>query len=997
MFMRKKIISLALLSMLSLASEVYAMPAPQSDNPKADIEELIVRNRWSDARFLLTEYREKLNAVKDRYELEWVDYQLVLCQVELGSTDAVKYMLDFMKRYPQSQHANRMLYELGCYYAKNNDFARAEEYFSQVDYEGLSSREREKYDVRMGYIRFIQDDYLSAKTRFSQIPGKSDFYPHALYYVSYIDYVSGRNDYAHIGFTKLQNDDSDNNPYRDFMPFYLLQLDYREQKYDSVIKIGEELLKVETSAEVHNDLVRIVAESYFIKGEYEQALKHIITYPTSKYTRQEHYIKGYSLYRLGRYNDAIQPLHAVCGAMDGLTQNASYHLAECYLESGDKQSAASAFSMASTDGYDATLAQNALLNYGRLKYELDGDLFNESINVLKKYLDKYPESEYCAEVQTLLIAAYYKSKDYVATYNAIKAFENPGKDLRIALQKVTVIRALDAVKSGNYNLAKELFEEAQSGINAKYNALSIYWQGEIAIIQGYYGDAKRKFEEYVSKAAKTADEYLMAYYGIGYANFQMKDMKAAATAFDRFVREYKTEDSYLFDAYNRLGDTRFAQRQFSQARKAYNVALKSEGAERNYARYQLAIIDGVESKHDSKIERLRGIIADTEGNFVDDAWYELGRTYIALERFADGATALEEFVAKDQTSPYYINALGDLGLAYINLDDKESARKYYEQVVAFDPQSSAAMEAMRGIREIYVATGDIDAYFKYAERSGVQTDVSVVVRDSLTFASARTIYLDGDIPRAQSKLRGYLNDFESGFNRTEALFYLSDCYLRTEQRDSALMSMEEIVEHGNSKYVERVLTTMAPMCMSMEKYEKSANAYRKLYDVAHDVEKRRRASDGYVDATLKYADDDRLLAMVEDVDSMADATGSAKRRATLAKARVLHRRGDASAYEIFGLLSDMRSTPEGAEAYYRLVEQQYNLGNYDAAEQMVYYCGEFGSLYWQAKCFLLLGDIMLKQDNAFQARATYQSIVDGYSIEDDGIIDEAIARINSMK
>ena len=44
--------------------------------------------------------------------------------------------------------------------------------------------------------------------------------------------------------------------------------------------------------------------------------------------------------------------------------------------------------MASTEGFDDSLAENALLNYGRLKFELDGDLFNESINVLKRYLDK---------------------------------------------------------------------------------------------------------------------------------------------------------------------------------------------------------------------------------------------------------------------------------------------------------------------------------------------------------------------------------------------------------------------------------------------------------------------------------------------------------------------------------------------------------------------------------------------------------------------------------
>ena len=982
-----------MLSAMLLSSKVDAMPLAQTDDPKANIEELIVRKRWSDARQMLTEYRSELDAIKDRYELEWVDYQLVCCQVELGSQESVQYMVDYMKRYPQSQNANRMRFMLGCHYAECGDFEAAENHLSMVDYMGLTAREKERYDIRMGYIRFLKGDYLTATTRFKLIPEKSEYYAHALYYLSYIDYASGRYDSAREGLSQLTDHDS----YRSIVPYYLLQIEYCERNYDYVISRGEELLTVSTKS-VRDDLVRIIAESHFVEGDYQMALKYINEYPESMYTRQENYIKGYSLYRLARYRDAINPLREVCGAMDGLTQNASYHLAECYLNTGDKQSAAQAFSMASTDGYDAEIAENALLNYGRLKFELDGDLFNESINVLKRYLDKYPDSLHCSEVQTLLIAAYYNSKDYDAAYAAIKDFSNPDKELKVALQKVAVFRALESIKGGDYAVAGELLKEAETiGISPKYKALAIYWQGEVAMLQGRYEEAKERYQSYVRLAPKSDSEYLMAQYGIGYACFQLDDMESSAVAFDTFVRDYKSSDRYMFDAHNRLGDTRFAQSQFNAARKAYKVALGSESAERNYARYQLAIIDGIESKNDDKIDKLKSIIQDAEGDYVDDAWYELGRTYIAIERFSDGVATLENFIAQDHTSPFYISALNDLGLAYFNLGRKGDARKYYEQVVSFDPQSSSALEAMRGIREIYVADGDIDGYFKYAERCGVQSDMSIATRDSLTFAAARTIYLEGDVPRAITKLRAYLDDFDSGYNRSEALFYLSDCYIRNDDKEYALQSMEELVEHGSSQYAERVLAVMAPMCYDMQKYEKAAAAYRKLYDVAHDMAKRERASYGYVESTMMFASDDELLAMANDVSSMTDASADAKRTATLAKARVLHRRGDDEAYTMFAHLADKRTTAEGTEAYYRLIEQQYNLANFDVAEQMIYDLGECGSVYWQAKAFLLLGDIMIEHDNAFQARATYQSIVDGYPTSDDGIIDEANARINSMK
>ena len=70
-----------MLSLVTLSSAVVAMPNVQNNEPKANIEELIVRRRWADAKYSLIEYRKGLDDVKQRYELEWVDYQLVCCCV----------------------------------------------------------------------------------------------------------------------------------------------------------------------------------------------------------------------------------------------------------------------------------------------------------------------------------------------------------------------------------------------------------------------------------------------------------------------------------------------------------------------------------------------------------------------------------------------------------------------------------------------------------------------------------------------------------------------------------------------------------------------------------------------------------------------------------------------------------------------------------------------------------------------------------------------------
>ena len=53
--------------------------------------------------------------------------------------------------------------------------------------------------------------------------------------------------------------------------------------------------------------------------------------------------------------------------------------------------------------------------------------------------------------------------------------------------------------------------------------------------------------------------------------------------------------------------------------------------------------------------------------------------------------------------------------------------------------------------------------------------------------------------------------------------------------------------------------------------------------------------------------------------------------------------------------------------------------------------------YWTGKAFLILGDIYVQQNDTFQAKATYQSIVDGYADKNDGVVEEALRKINELK
>ncbi len=952
---------------------------------------------YSEARSELLSAREQLSMVSDRFDIERIDYFVALCDVELKRAEVESRLKKFIADYPGSTYSNEVQFALGVHYCIEGDAASAAEVMQLVNYEKLNPESRDRYDLRMGYMAFMRGDYPAAKTHFGNITGKGDYADHATYYTSYMAYAEGDIAKAREGFTHLK----EGGQYSDLMPHYLLQLDFKEGNYRSVVEQGDAVI-ARAAEQQALQLNRMMSESWFQLSDYEKAVKYMEAYRLSggAMGRVENYIMGYSLHRRTLYAEAAPYLREACGADDMLTQNASYHLADCYLRNGDKQNAMYSFAMSSNSSFDEAIAEDALFNYGKLQYELGGGHFNEAINILTRYVERYPRSERTDEVRALLVAAYYNSHNYTAAYDAIKRIPSPDNDVLQALQKISYFNGLEAYGEGDLAKAKRsLSESLEVGLNAKYNALAAFWLGEIAYSEGNIDEALRHYRSYMARAPHTGREYAMAQYNVGYCYFNESNYSQAAKAYDDFLDIYNHRDSYRADALNRRGDIHYAQREFDLAIKRYDDAQAMATSERYYAEYQRAITLGVGGNVQAKTDALKTIVEGNRGDYVDAAMYELGRTYIVQEQYDKGVAMLERFVKEYPSSQYHLQALSDLGLAYMNLGEKSKALNYYDMVVKSAPKSSQSKSALQGIREIYIERGDADAYFDYAEKQGLESNVSAMTRDSLSYAAAQKLYLDDKIAEASVNLKSYLMSYPNGYYRNDALFFLSDCYIREGREAEAIESLAELAAVGRTQYSERVLDKLASLCYKSERWEQAAKAYRELYDVTQDAAAKKSAASGYIASTLKYGSDGEIMAMADDVEQLSAVTAVARRKARYAKASILQREGkEAEALELYRVLSAESKSAEGAEARYRVIEAEYKAGNLQKAENMVY---EFSDSktpqnYWLAKAFLLLGDIYMSREDVFQARATYQSVADGYTPADDGIVDEAKARIAKL-
>ena len=990
----RKYLLLLILSLCGV-SGVGALPgSPQEFVDRG--RELFDFGRWADARHEFLAARALLDPGA-LAQVEEIDFFLAACAVELGSKDAEGALQRFISEHPRSIYNNDVRFALGSYYCTQGDTERAREMFRQTDYKALSRSRREQYDIRMGCVEFADRNLAVAYTYFDRIAPDSKYADHARYHKAYIDYAEGRIERVKAGFAALAGSDA----YRDLIPYYLLQLEFREGNYDYVVHRGAELV-VRAVPERRAELERIIAESWFRLNDYGRTSEYLEAFRASggEFDRDANYLMGFSLYCTERYAEAAEWLRKVCGPEDALTQNASYHLADCYLRAGNMQSAMQSFAMAADERFDAVIAEESLFHYARLLYESGGGAFNGAINMLTKYLERYPSSARAGSVRTLLMAAYYNSRDYDAAYRAIKALPSADAEVRAALQKIAYFRGLEAYDAGDTEGAQRYLEESAAvGVSPKYSALNIFWQGEIAFAKGDLTLAAAKFNAYLKRAPRTEREYAFAWYNLGYCAFSRRQMADAGRAFERFLSLYSARDRYRADACNRLGDVHYAGREFGVALGEYDKAIAIASPEQHYAAYKRALTLGLVGEDEQKMEALRKIAADTSGEYADDASYELGRSLLAQERYAQGAEQLEKFLDAFASSPFRVPACADLGLAYFNLGDRKKSLHYYDRVVTAAPRSSEAREAMQGIRDIYVSEGDVDGYFAYAAKAGMESDVTSISRDSLSFVAAQKLYLTNRHEVAARTLRSYMKSYPKGSYRADALYYLSDCYLRLGQRREAIATLSELAGLGTNQYSVTVLEKLSSMTFADKRYAEAAEAYRKLCDVAPTAADREKAMTGYVRATVAAGDAKQIEAMAADVCGRSDAGAVALREARFAWAEQLrtgNRRDEAM--EHYKLLASEVRSREGSAAAYYLIEETFAAGDTERTEKEVFAFSEREpQAYWLAKAYILLGDVYARRGDAFQARATWQSVADGYSPADDGIVAEAKARIQKLK
>ena len=930
-------------------------------------------------------------------------FYMALSAANLENDDALFLLNKYMEDYPASNHTSLACFKLGELSYDDEEFADAINWFTQVNIYDLNNDDRLRYYFKSGYANFMEGDYDSALSHLTKAKSeKSQWWSSASYYYAHILYEQGKHQEALPIFESLMHEKG----FNEIAPYYIVQIYYMQGNYDKAIEYGSPLMEKASKA-MRPDLARTLGDAYYAKGEYAKAvpLFEIAVKETKNPKREDYFHLGMSYYFTGNYNEAANNLAQVTTGDDIMSQNAYYYLGDCYLKNDDKRRARVAFEAATRYNFDAAIREDAMFNYIKLNYELSFSPFNEIINSFLQFIEEYPQTAHIDEAYEYLGQALLTTKNYRQALEAMERIKNKNPEVYKAMQRVSYYRGLELFTNLQFNEAISMFDYSlqYGNYDNELKMKSYYWRGEAYYRLGEYPKAISDYSTFVqSSGARSLEQYATAHYNLGYSYFNMNNYNEASSWFNRYVNMMSgRENAMAGDAFNRIGDTYYMRRDFNTAINFYDRGAKVPGGSPDYSLFQKAFSLGISGNHREKIRQMEALISQyPTSSYVDDAYYEIGMSYVALGNLTEAIKNLKTIKERYPQSAFSSKSMLQLGLVYYNSGDKDQSMIFYKRVVNEFPASPEAEDALLGIRNIYLDNNDPDGYIRYTNQIGGFARVDDRQRDSISYIAAERVYMAGNCEQAVNQLDNYVRNNPNGRYVLNANYYKADCLYMRGEYDEALAAYELVAGQGRSLFSEDAIKRAGEIHYRKENYNTALDYFLRLENEANLEENRQEALIGQMRALSHL---NNLSAVVEAGDKVISnqrMSPEIVREARYLKAKSLMAQNRTEqALDEFRILSENTGSKEGAESKYMVAEILFKQGKADDAEKVIFDFVEKGTShqYSMARSFILLADIYAARGEYFQANQYLESMLENYGVEDDGIHSSARERIEKYK
>lgn len=937
---------------------------------------------------------DKLEAYKqhstDADLIQEADYMLVYSAYEQGRPNAVELLKDYLDVYPASRHADEVNFLIGSAHFGQGEYQKAIFWFNESNIDMLSPEQQEAYCFRLAYSLLQIGDMEKARGYFARIEQIGTKYREAsTYYVAYIDYATGKYNNALVEFTRLK----DLPDYKERSLYYITQIYFIQNKYEKVISEGKELLASYPDSENNSEVYRIMGNAYYHLGNEDQAINMLSKYVSSTDSplRGDLYILGVCYYNKGNYSSAVNALGRTVRENDALSQNAYLYLGQSFLKLKDKNNARMAFEAAATSSFDKQVKEAAMYNYALLIHETAFTGFGESVTIFEDFLNDFPNSKYADKVNDYLVEVYLTTKNYQAALNSIDKIKHPSTKILEAKQDILFQLGTQAFTNMELDKAVDLFSRAISlgAYNLESRNDAYFWRGESYYRQGEYNKAISDYRTYLNNTRqRNTDMYALAHYNLGYSYFKLKEYGEALNRFRQYVNLESNQQTPAYaDAYNRIGDCLFHNRQFAMAEENYTRAAQLQPSAGDYSVYQKGFLLGLQKDYKGKISVMDRLIREfPESQYVDDALFEKGRSYVLLDNNQAAAASFEQLMRDFPQSSLARKAGVQLGLIYFNDNQPEKAADAYKSVISNYPGSEEAKVALQDLKSVYIELNDINSFAAYANSLGGNVRFEVSEQDSLTYLAAEKLFMRGDNEGARRSLTNYLQTFPQGAFSSNANFYLASIAFAKKDLEEAKRLFSLVLESGDTKFREESWARKAEIEYLDKDYAAAMESFKHLQAVAENPENKEAAKLGLMRCAELIGQPQEALLAANDLlkEPKLSPEIMSEARYVRAKAYISLKQENKALADLKEISKDTR-TIHGAEAKYLLAQLYYDNKDDKNAETVLMNFIENGTphQYWLARGFILLADIYIRQGDDFQARQYLTSLQNNYKGDDE--------------
>lgn len=907
-----------------------------------------------------------------------------MCMAELMNTEAPSTTKAFRDNHPENTRVGESHYLLGKYHFRKKNYPKALEEFIEIDPFILTPDEAKEYYFMAGYCQFHKGNIHEAKPYFKEIVNFSgDYYHLTNYFYGYITFEENEFEEALKAFQRIE----DHENFKDIMPVYITEVYALMGNLDEVISYGSEAVKKESIQKKHV-IHLLLAQAYFKKNDIASAKTHYDKYAqTRELTAEDAYQYGYACYITKDYKTALRQFENFVVEEDSLGQNVSYHLAGTYLETGNKTEARNAFSTAMKMGFDKKMTEDAHFNFAKLSYELK--FHKIALKALGEFRTAYPKSAVLEEVQELLVRLLLQSNNYKEAFDVIETIETPSPKLNAAYQRLAFNIGTEYYEIKDFVKSRVYFNKSLKRPSSdKFVALAHYWIGESLTKEDRFKEAIKSYRNYqVSPGSKGEEHLAISHYNLGFCHFKLGSYKEALYHYEEYQKVENTIYAKQFnsDAYARVGDCYQKLRIYDKALDNYEKVVKLDYSDVDYALYQKGMIYGLREQHAEKIRTMEVLTKKhLNSGYFDDALYQM-----ANERFLVGnkLQALREFQYLNQDFPgnlYYKVAQVKMGIIYNQLGKPRQALGLFESVLSQFPSSPESQDALGVMKSIYVEMGKADSFYIILDNlAGIS--YREPEKDSTLFTQAILVINKGDCSNSVVALDKYLDQFENGLFKLQALSQKAECFKKLGNLKGALATYDAIIASRPNPSLENALINATVLCFEYDSFAMAIPYLKLQEEISNGQDVLLEVYEGLARAYLETDSCNEAQNYLGKIALYENADSTILSRADYTLARCLMKNGDnKKAIGLFQKVADESDSKLGAESQYLVGYLYYLEGNYDSSKVAVINVRDkFSSYeYFVAKSFILMADNFVKMGKLSSAKSTLTNIIDYYEGED---------------